>query len=58
MVKSHKSNVDTKITQKTKLFQYAGASRFAYNRALAREQKNERRKIHFRCRTQKRIYKA
>ncbi|MFQ9747812.1 MAG: helix-turn-helix domain-containing protein [Anaerobutyricum soehngenii] len=42
------------------MFQYAGASRFAYNWALAREIENyeKRRKIPFRCRTQKRIYKA
>ncbi|WP_334300944.1 helix-turn-helix domain-containing protein [Dorea sp.] len=47
--KSHKSNADTKQlkvmlipnnVQKTKMFQYAGASRFAYNWALAREKEN------------------
>ena len=38
--KSHKSNVDTKQRTGTKMFEYAGASRFAYNWVLAREKEN------------------
>ncbi len=60
MVKAIKVMLIPNNIQKTKMFQYAGASRFAYNWALAREIENyeKGRKIHFRCRTQKRIYKA
>ena len=59
MVKAIKVMLIPNNVQKTKLFQYAGASRFAYNWALAREKKlMKRRQIHFGFRTQKRIYKA
>ena len=59
MVKAIKVMLIPNNVQKTKMFQYAGASRFAYNWALAREKENyERWQIHFRFRTQKRIYKA
>ena len=37
MVKAIKAMLIPNNVQKTKLFQYAGASRFAYNWALARE---------------------
>lgn len=40
MIKSIKVMLIPNNKQKTKLFQYAGASRFAYNWALAREQEN------------------
>ena len=41
------------------MFQYAGASRFAYNWAFLKGKENyERWQIPFRFRTQKRIYKA
>ena len=53
MVKAIKVMLIPNNVQKTKMFQYAGASRFAYNWALAREIEN-----YFRCRTQKRIYEA
>ena len=39
MVKAIKVMLIPNNVQKTKLFQYAGASRFAYNWALAREKK-------------------
>ena len=60
MVKAIKVMLIPNNVQKTKMFQYAGASRFAYNWALAREKENyeKRWQIHFRFRTQKRIYKA
>ena len=60
MVKAIKVMLIPNNVQKTKMFQYAGASRFAYNWALAREIENYEKgeKFHFRCRTQKRIYKA
>ena len=40
MVKAIKVMLIPNNVQKTKMFQYAGASRFAYNWALAREIKN------------------
>ena len=40
MVKAIKVMLIPNNVQKTKLFQYAGASRFAYNWALAREIEN------------------
>ena len=40
MVKAIKVMLIPNNVQKTKLFQYAGASRFAYNWALAREKEN------------------
>ena len=40
MVKAIKVMLVPNNVQKTKLFQYAGASRFAYNWALAREIEN------------------
>ncbi len=59
MVKAIKVMLIPNNVQKTKLFQYAGASRFAYNWALAREiETMKKAEIHFGCRTQKRIYKA
>ena len=39
MVKAIKVMLIPNNAQKTKMFQYAGASRFAYNWALAREKK-------------------
>ncbi len=39
MVKAIKVMLIPNNVQKTKMFQYAGASRFAYNWALAREKK-------------------
>ena len=60
MVKAIKVMLIPNNVQKTKMFQYAGASRFAYNWALAREKENyeKRWQIHFGFRAQKRIYKA
>ena len=40
MVKAIKVMLLPNNVQKTKMFQYAGASRFAYNWALAREKEN------------------
>ena len=40
MVKAIKVMLIPNNVQKTKMFQYAGASRFAYNWALAREKEN------------------
>ena len=40
MVKAIKVMLIPNNVQKTKMFQYAGASRFAYNWALAREIEN------------------
>ena len=40
MVKAIKVMLIPNNVQQTKLFQYAGASRFAYNWALAREKEN------------------
>ena len=40
MVKAVKVMLIPNNVQKTKMFQYAGASRFAYNWALAREKEN------------------
>ena len=40
MVKAIKAMLIPNNVQKTKMFQYAGASRFAYNWALAREIEN------------------
>ena len=40
MVKAIKALLIPNNVQKTKMFQYAGASRFAYNWALAREIEN------------------
>lgn len=40
MIKSIKVRLRPNNKQLTKLFQYAGCARFAYNRAIAREQKN------------------
>ena len=40
MVKAIKAMLIPNNVQKTKMFQYAGASRFAYNWALAREKEN------------------
>ena len=40
MVKAMKVMLIPNNVQKTKMFQYAGASRFAYNWALAREKEN------------------
>ncbi len=40
MVKSLKVMLMPNNVQQTKMFQYAGASRFAYNWALAREKEN------------------
>ena len=40
MVKAMKVMLIPNNVQKTKMFQYAGASRFAYNWALAREIEN------------------
>ena len=57
--KSHKSNLIPNNVQKTKMFQYAGASRFAYNWALAREKESYKKVANsFQIQTQKRIYKA
>ncbi len=54
MVKAIKVMLIPNNVQKTKMFQYAGTSRFAYNWALAREKEvMKRRQIHFRFRTQK-----
>ncbi len=59
MVKAIKVMLIPNNVQKTKMFQYAGASRFAYNWALVGKKKIMKRwQIHFRFRTQKRIYKA
>ena len=60
MVKAIKVMLIPNNVQKTMMFQYAGASRFAYNWALAREIENYEKGggFIFRCRTQKRIYKA
>ena len=56
MVKAIKVMLIPNNVQKTKMFQYAGASRFAYNWALAREIENYEKGGRFR--TQERIYKA
>ena len=40
MIKAIKVMLIPNNVQKTKMFQYAGASRFAYNWALAREKEN------------------
>ena len=55
MVKAIKVMLIPNNVQKTKMFQYAGASRFAYNWVLASEEENyeKRWQIHFRSRTQK-----
>ena len=45
MVKAIKVMLITKNIKKTKMFQYAGASRFAYNWALAREIKKATEKV-------------
>ncbi len=60
MVKAMKVMLIPNNVQKTKMFQYAGASRFAYNWALAREKENYEKGGSFlsNSRTQKRIYKA
>ncbi len=42
MVKAIKVMLIPNNVQKTKMFQYAGASRFAYNWALAREKESEK----------------
>ena len=39
-IKAIKAMLIPNNVQKTKMFQYAGASRFAYNWALAREKEN------------------
>ena len=46
MVKAIKVMLIPNNVQKTKMFQYAGASRFAYNWALAREKENYRSEEH------------
>ena len=56
MVKAIKVMLIPNNVQKTKMFQYAGASRFAYNWALAREKENYEKGGRFR--TQERSYKA
>ena len=56
MVKAIKAMLIPNNVQKTKMFQYAGASRFAYNWALAREKENYEKGGRFR--TQERSYKA
>ena len=43
MVRAIKVMLIPNNVQKTKMFQYAGASRFAYNWALAREKENYER---------------
>ena len=60
MVKAIKVMLIPNNVQETKMFQFAGASRFAYNWALAREKENHEKGGIFivRFRTQKRIYKA
>ena len=59
MVKAIKVMLIPNNVQKTKMFQYAGASRFAYNWALAREIENyEKAENSFQMQNQKRIYKA
>ena len=59
MVKAIKVMLIPNNVQKTKMFQYAGASRFAYNWLWPGKKKAMKRwQIHFRFRTQKRIYKA
>ena len=40
MVKAVRVMLEPNNVQQTKMFQYAGASRFAYNWALAREKEN------------------
>lgn len=40
MIKSIKARLNPNNKQLTKLFQYAGCARFAYNWAIAREQEN------------------
>ena len=42
MIKSIKVRLSPNKKQLTKLFQYAGCSRFAYNWAIAREQENHK----------------
>ena len=45
MVKAIKVMLIPNNVQKTKMFQYAGASRFAYNWALARGKKKATKKV-------------
>ena len=47
MVKAIKVMLIPNNVQKTKMFQYAGASRFAYNWALAREIERVKNKVDF-----------
>lgn len=45
MIKSIKIRLYPNNKQITKLFQYAGCARFAYNWAIAKEQENYKQKI-------------
>lgn len=47
MIKSIKVRLNPNNKQVTKLFQYAGCARFAYNWAIAREQENHKQKNKF-----------
>ena len=47
MIKSIKVRLNPNNKQVTKLFQYAGCARFAYNWAVAREQENHKKKNKF-----------
>ena len=59
MVKAVRVMLEPNNVQQTKMFQYAGAARFAYNWALAKEKDSyEKGQVHFGFRAQKRIYKA